>query len=162
MAAWYQRVIAYLDANKHDPHYCEFRDDGAESSRSNRTHRYSELHVRFLNYEASVEYKAQLIPSSRMEFQNTGNRETTISHPNAAGANKSVTFKLRGKPNFVRDGNTTETINILGNGGAVIASISMTIVDDDDSAYVGQRRSHPYGASWRRQPHCYTHECAWD
>ncbi len=162
VAAWYQRVIAYLDANKYDRNYCEFRDDGDASRWADSTHRFTELLITFQNFEAGVQYNAQLIPSSRLEFFGTGQRETTAFHPHTGGARVTVTLMVRGKPNFAIDGNATETINILGRGGAVIGSISMTIIDDDDSAYIGQRRHHPYGASWRRQPHCYTHDCARD
>ena len=155
VAAWYQRVIAYLNANKYSRNYCEFRDDGSSS--------YTELTVTIHNYAANVQYKAQLPLSSRLEFAGTSNRETNIYRPDQAGAKQTVTLRVRGKANFAIDGNATETINILGDGGASIASFRMTIVDDDDSAYVGQRRRHPYGASWNSQPHCYgTLNCAFD
>ena len=155
VADWYQRVIAYLDANKYNRNYCEFRDDGSSS--------YTELTVTFHNYVANVQYKAQLPLSSRLKLEGTSNRESTIYNPNQAGAKHTVKFKVRGKANFAIDGSATETINILGDGGAVIGSFRMTIVDDDDSTYIGQRRRHPYGGSWNRQPHCYgAINCAFD
>ncbi len=162
MAAWYQRVIAFLNANKYNRNYCEFRDDGDDGHRFNRTHSYTELLVTFHNFEAVVNYKAQLIPSSRLEFFGTGSRETVVLLHTEAGSGVTLKLRLRGKPNFTKDGNTTETINILGRNGAVIGSHTITIIDDDDSYYIGQRRHHPYGASWRSQPHCYTHDCAHD
>ena len=162
VAAWYQRVIAFLNANRYDRHYCEFRDDGGESNRSDRTHEYTQLWVSINNFEAGVEYQAQLMPNSRMELQGTGSQTITIFNPDEAGASKKASLRLRGKPNFARDGNTTETINILGRGSAIIGTHTMTIVDDDNTYYIGRRRHHPYGAIWRSQPHCYSRECAFD
>ncbi len=161
VSQFYTRYIAWYrsSANEYDWGYCEFRDDGDESF---PTHRYTELSVTFHNFEAGVQYKAQLMPSSRLEFARTASREITFFTPTTADARYTRPVMLRGKANFTEDGNATETINILGRGGAVIGSYTITIIDDDDMAYIGQRRHHPYGASWKSQPHCYTHNCAWD
>ena len=36
---------------------------------------------------------------------------------------------------------------------------TISITDDDNSAYIGQRNHHPYGGTWQTTPHCYTHGC---
>ena len=38
---------------------------------------------------------------------------------------------------------------------------TISITDDDNSYYIGQRNQHPYGGTWQTTPHCYTHGCGW-
>ena len=59
-------------------------------------------------------------------------------------------------------GTGTVTIQHGSTTGPIVASCDISITDDDNSYYIGQRNQHPYGGTWRTTPHCFTHGCAWD
>ena len=44
--------------------------------------------------------------------------------------------------------------------GAIVASCTVNIIDNDNTAYIGERNSHPYGGTWRTTPHCFTNGCS--
>ena len=83
-----------------------------------------------------------------------------------AGGEGSIDLLVMGRGNYAKAGNGTGTIVVLPPGSSdasqAIDSCDISIIDDDDSAYIGQRNHHPYGGTWRTTPHCYTHGCGWD
>ena len=78
------------------------------------------------------------------------------------GEDFSMSFEVSGVPNYAK-GSTNGAISIRRRGasGPVVSSCDISVIDDDNSAYIGQRRSHPYGGTWKTTPHCMTEGCAW-
>ncbi len=76
-----------------------------------------------------------------------------------AGKTKKIEVKVYGRGNYRKNGNTTGNIVVLPPGSGslneAIASCTVTVLDDDNTAYVGSRYHHPYGGTWRSMPHCY-------
>ncbi len=76
-----------------------------------------------------------------------------------AGETRKIEVKVYGRGNYRKDGNTTGRIGVIPPGGGswsdAIASCTVTIQDDDNTAYVGSRYRHPYGGTWQSRPYCY-------
>ena len=89
-------------------------------------------------------------------YRNTANRARLD-----AGRSWGPTFDISGIPNYTKGGSATGKI-VLTKDGTDMESCTINIIDDDNSAYVGQRRQHPYGGTWKSTPHCFTQGCAWD
>ena len=81
----------------------------------------------------------------------------------AAGEDRDVTFYVSGRPQYSKGtvGTGEISFHIGGSSGPLLASCDISITDDDNSAYIGQRNQHPYGGTWQTTPHCFTHGCAW-
>ena len=80
-----------------------------------------------------------------------------------AGAELSSEGWISGVPQYSKGTASTGTLTIRhGNTtGPIVASCDISISDDDNSAYIGQRNHHPYGGTWHTTPHCYTPGCGW-
>ncbi len=80
-------------------------------------------------------------------------------HTIQAGKTKKIEIQVWGRGNYRKEGNTTGDISVIPPGGSgfgdAIASCTVTVQDDDNTAYVGSRYYHPYGGIWRSRPHCY-------
>ena len=51
----------------------------------------------------------------------------------------------------------------LSGSGNYLGVKQVTIVEDDNRAYIGRRGYHPYGGgAWPSEPHCFTEGCAFD
>ena len=70
---------------------------------------------------------------------------------------------LSGDPQYAKGtvGQGEITIRAGNTSGPIVASCTVSITDDDNSAYVGQRNHHPYGGTWQTTPKCYTPGCGW-
>ena len=81
----------------------------------------------------------------------------------AHGEDRDTTFDVSGRPQYSKGtaGNGVISFHMGGSSGPILASCDISISDDDNSYYIGQRNQHPYGGTWRTTPHCYTHGCAW-
>ncbi len=83
-----------------------------------------------------------------------------------ANTSRTITGYVYGRGNYAKDGNGSGELLVAPPGSSdasdAIGACSVTVVDDDNTAYIGQRNAHPYGTSWRTTPHCYTPDCAWD
>ena len=84
----------------------------------------------------------------------------------AEGETASLDLRVWGRANYAKSGNG-EGIVYVGPPGSfdvndAIASCTITVEDDDNNYYIGQRRQHPYGGTWISTPHCFTRGCAWD
>ena len=69
-------------------------------------------------------------------------------------ARPEAEFKIQADPDYRAEGDQTVTLTLtVTSGSATVGSGAVTIVigDDDDGAYIGQRRRHPYGGSWTSQ-----------
>ena len=82
------------------------------------------------------------------------------------GDTVDIDFKVYAVGNYRGDGNTQGMIGVFKPGNQDVNnpdfSCTMSIIDDDNSYYIGQRRQHPYGGVWQTTPHCFTRGCAWD
>ncbi len=76
-----------------------------------------------------------------------------------AGKTRKIEILVYGRGNYRKNGNTTGDIVVLPPGSSdfndAIASCTVTVQDDDNTAYVGSRYYHPYGEVWQSMPHCY-------
>ncbi len=76
-----------------------------------------------------------------------------------AGETRKIEIKVYGRGNYRKEGNTTGRILVLLPGSVdlnnPIASCTVTVQDDDNTAYVGSRYRHPYGGTWQSRPYCY-------
>ena len=77
-----------------------------------------------------------------------------------AGQNWTPTFEISAIPNYSKGSSTSGSIGIT-KGGVEVTSCDISITDDDNTAYIGQRNHHPYGGTWQTTPKCYTPGCAW-
>ncbi len=80
-------------------------------------------------------------------------------HTIQAGKTKKIEVLVYGRANYRKEGNTTGDIVVIPPGSSdfndAIASCTVTVQDDDNTAYVGSRYRHPYGGTWQSMPHCY-------
>ena len=77
-----------------------------------------------------------------------------------AGRRWGPTFEISGIPNYTKGSSGSARIAITKDG-VELTSCDISITDDDNSYYIGQRNQHPYGGTWRTTPHCFTHGCGW-
>ncbi len=95
-----------------------------------------------------------------------GGIRPSLQYNVAAGETKKIEVNVYGRGEYRKAGNATGTIYVGPPGSSsdadAIASCTVTVQDDDNSIYIGRRRSHPYGGTWRSRPHCYTQDCAYD
>ncbi len=79
-------------------------------------------------------------------------------HTIQAGTTRKIEVMVFGRANYRKEGNTTGRISVVLPEGRLddpIASCTVTVQDDDNTAYVGSRYYHPYGGVWQETPHCY-------
>ena len=90
-------------------------------------------------------------------------RKVSMSGDNAtspksigAGASDRLEMTIVALDNFSCCEDTTFTIQAKEAFGAAFGpSITVTVFDDDDKSYIGQRNGHPYdGYKWATTPHC--------
>ncbi len=76
-----------------------------------------------------------------------------------AGKTRKIEIRVYGRGNYRKDGNGSGTVLVAPPGssgeGDAIASCTITVQDDDNTAYIGSRYYHPYGGVWQSEPHCY-------
>ena len=83
-----------------------------------------------------------------------------------SGDTVDIDIKVYATGNYRRTGNSEGMIGVYMPGNQDQSnpdfSCTVSITDDDNSYYIGQRRQHPYGGVWQTTPHCFTRGCAWD
>ena len=164
VSAFYTRYIAWMQANRYDRGYCEFRDipdDAARAVPVTVTIRNADAG----QYQIVMEKAGSLLTDLKpLDAQFT----TTLLNPSfTQGQTRTIDFFVVSKdPNYRPGDTSTNAIVVLPPGASsladAIARHEITVVDDDNTAYIGQRRHHPYGETWNSQPHCYSHGCAYD
>ena len=77
-----------------------------------------------------------------------------------AGENWRPTFEISGIPNYTKGSSGSGRI-FLTKDGVEVASCDISITDDDNTAYIGQRNAHPYGGTWQTAPRCFEPGCGW-
>ena len=165
VAAFYTRYIAWYQANRYDRGYCEFRDIPDDALRA------VPVTVKISNADAGqyqiVTEKAGS-PGTDIKLLNTQRVRIELRPNFTQGQTQTLDiFVVSRHPNYTPGASTANAIVVLPPGATsfadAIARHEFTIVDDDNSAYIGQRRHHPYGETWNSQPHCYgVMNCAFD
>ncbi len=161
VSAFYTRYIAWYQANRYSRNYCEFRDIPDDALRA------VPITVTIRNADAG-EYMISLESSQRgIKLGNSDFSGFNGRYNLTQGQTSTVSVFVVGIPNYTPGDTRTNAIVVLPPGATsfadAIARHEITIVDDDNSAYVGRRRHHPYGETWNSQPHCYgTMNCAFD
>ena len=78
----------------------------------------------------------------------------------AEGETWRTGWDISGVPNYTKGSSTNGVIKILRDN-TEIDRCEISVIDDDNTAYIGQRNAHPYGGTWKTTPECYTPGCAW-
>ncbi len=162
VAAFYTRYIAWYQANRYDRGYCEFRDIPDDAARGQT------VTVKISNADAGEYMVIRESHHSKIKILRMDanpNSRITLTQ----GETKTVTFLVvSDDPNYSPgDTRSTNVFLVLPPGATsnadALARHEVTVVDDDNSAYIGRRRHHPYGETWNSQPHCYgVMNCAFD
>ena len=161
---YYQCIIQSSASNSST--YCEFRDNAGNSSATLET-RVKEVRIS-ITPSATGTYSFGVEDTSLKMGKDSTNPVTsqTYNRDLVLGETYSEEFEIWATPNYRKDGNKNVAILVLPVGWSgfsdSIASCNVTIVEDDNSAYVGRRKHHPYGGTWLTRPHCYEHNCAYD
>ena len=84
----------------------------------------------------------------------------------AAGGRWATGWDISGVPNYSK-GSTDGVIKIIRRAGGgeeeEIGRCTIDVIDDDNTAYIGGLKAHPYGGTWQTTPKCYgPPKCAWD
>ena len=164
VSAFYTRYIAWMQANRYDRGYCEFRDIPDDAARAVpititiRNADVGEYRIAISRAGAQAD-DLKLLTSSLTIFG-----VQTFLQGETATLDILVVSR---RPNYRPGDTTTNSIAVLpplaSSFADAIAMHEITIVDDDNSAYIGRRRHHPYGETWNSQPHCYgVMNCAYD
>ena len=158
VSAFYTRYIAWMQANDYNRNYCEFRDITDDVARA------VPFTITMHNADAGPHKIVREVASGFTIW--TDLFSTFGDYTFTQGQTKTLDLLLVTIPNYTPGDTSTNAIVVLPPGATsfadAIARHEITIVDDDNSAYIGQRRHHPYGETWNSQPHCYSHGCAWD
>ena len=160
VSAFYTRYIAWYQANRYSRNYCEFRDIPDDAARKQT------VTIRIRNAVAGTYLITDDGSGIKILEGNTLNAHAE-SYQLQQGETKTLTFGVvSSAPNYTPGDTSTSGIIVWPPGftsqADILATHAITIVDDDNSAYIGQRRHHPYGGSWNSRPHCYSHGCAYD
>ena len=164
VSAFYTRYIAWMQANDYNRNYCEFRDIPDDAARA------VPMTITIRNADAGMYTIAITRAGAQANDLKLLTPQLTLdalSYTFTQGQTWTLDyFVVSRHPNYTPGDTRTVAILVLPPGATsfadAIARHEITIVDDDNSAYIGRRRHHPYGETWNSQPHCYSHGCAWD
>ncbi len=164
--AFYQCKIAASTGG--NSNYCEFRDQpGVNNARGTAIvgpkarEAYRLLITNADGGQYAVEFE-NLIGYSSM---NSASGSTGFSFNLSAGEDINSESYMSGFPQYSKGTAGQGVLNIRKGTatGTILASCTVNIRDDDNSAYIGRRRSHPYDGTWRTTPHCTGPvNCGWD
>ena len=80
------------------------------------------------------------------------------------GDTKVVTLSIKGVEDYEQESNSVFTMTVwtgLTGTNNKLGTRNITVVDDDNTAYIGRRGYHPYGGgAWPSSPCCFTEGCA--
>ena len=143
--------------------YCEYRDEpGADNW--TEFHAIEEIRQRpraYITISATtggIWFVGTIGPEILIESLSGGTG--LIRYTVKAGETRKIEVKVFGRGNYRKEGDTTGRIVVAPPGSTdvnndAIASCTVTVQDDDNTAYVGSRYYHPYGGVWQKTPHCY-------
>ena len=161
---YYQCIITSSASN--DNTYCEYRDDAGSSS-ATLENRVKGVRIS-ITPSSTGTYSFGVESNSLKMGHNSSNPSTsqTYNRDLVQGETYSEEFEIWASPNYEKEGNRNVAILVLPVGwssfGDSIDSCDVTIIDDDNTAYVGRRNHHPYGGNWQTTPCCWDHNCAYN
>ena len=142
--------------------YCEYRDGLGENDWSDATSPDSARRRPRAYITINATTGGQWIVANQglpLLISSLGGSVGFQRHNIQAGKTKKIEVKVYGRGNYRKNGNTTGNIVVLPPGSGslndAIASCTVTVQDDDNTAYIGSRYYHPYGGVWQSEPHCY-------
>ena len=145
--------------------YCEYRDvPGENNSRTGIVGPNAREAYRLVVENADGGfYAVDLINLLAYASQGSEMGATAFSFTLSAGADTDTTAYVSGFPQYSKGtaGDGEIVVRAGNTSGPIVASCTISISDDDNSYYIGQRTQHPYGGTWRTTPHCFTHGCGW-
>ena len=143
--------------------YCEYRDGLGQDNWTDGTIVGSgRLESASITIEATTGGRWYILPANANIYlidYDTGGYQID------GGGTEEIDVTVYGVGNYRRSGNSEGTIGVYMPGNQNISSPDFTcnisIIDDDNSAYIGQRNHHPYGGIWQTTPHCFERDCGW-
>ena len=159
--AWYNQILNSYQSQSSN--YCEFRDVPSADDT------YPRIEVFY--WKITNAHAGRYAVSNQNSFQdklrlwvNGTEHSGTVDFMLDEGENKTIELALAtgaGEVNYQKDGNRSLNSVEYGKSGDW-TRCTVTIIDDDNSAYIGGLRSHPYGGSWMKNKPCYERDCARD
>jgi len=143
--------------------YCEYRDgtganDWPDSDLLGRVRQRPRAYIT-INATTGGQWIVASASTPLLVAAGPNQSANTLRYNIQAGKTKKIEILVYGRGNYRKEGNTTGDIVVLPPGSGsfndAIASCTVTIQDDDNTAYVGSRYHHPYGLTWRSRPYCY-------
>ncbi len=164
--AFYQCKISSWTGD--NTNYCEFRDQpGVNNSRTAfvGTKAREAYRIAVTNADGGY-YFAEFVNLLGYGSMNSTTASTGFNFNINAGEDMVSTAYMSGFPQYSKGTAGQGVLNIHKGGtatGTILASCTVNIRDDDNSAYVGRRRHHPYDGTWRTTPYCTGPvNCGWD
>ena len=143
--------------------YCEYRDGAGENDWTDGNIVGSgRVESASITIDATTPGTWHVLPASTSVYVFG---RSTSGYQLGNGDTVDIDIKVYAVGNYRRTGNSEGAIGVYMPGNQDVSSPDFTctisIIDDDNSAYVGQRNHHPYGGTWQTTPHCFERECAW-
>ena len=144
--------------------YCEYRDGaGADDWSIGTLVGSKRIESASITIDATTGGRWYVFPASTSIYLSG---HSSNGYQIDSGDTVDIDIKVYATGNYRRTGNSEGTIGVYMPGNQTISNpdfaCDITIQDDDNSAYIGQRNHHPYGGTWQTTPHCFTHGCGWD
>ena len=161
--AWYNQIINSWSTQSSN--YCEFRDNPAADDPLIRGARF---YLKITDAE-----KAQYFVSNQSGggsgkirlWINGTESDNPVRFDLEKGESRTIELVVATRnsvANYEQGGNenVSHVIEYGRPGNANNFCLGLTIIDDDNSAYVGGLNKHPYGGSWMKNKPCYERDCA--
>ena len=144
--------------------YCEYRDGSGQNDwRDGNIVGPNRVESLSITIDATTAGTWHVLPASTSVYVFG---RSTSGYQLGNGDTLDIDIKVYAVGNYRRTGNSEGTIGVYKPGNQDQSnpdfSCTISIIDDDNSAYIGQRNQHPYGGTWMTTPHCFTRGCAWN
>ena len=158
---YYQCIIQSSASNSNT--YCEYRDVAAllpsndwRDTAAVQEQRQKRVYIT-INATTGGNYGVLREGANSLTAHLNGNAQASfVTYPVNTGETGAIELRVYGRGNYRKGGNEDGVIYILPPGSQdkseALASCTILVQDDDNSAYAGRRKLHPYGATWRGNP----------
>ena len=158
---WYQQIIDSYKAV--DDNYCEFRDNPAADDPLIRGARF---YLKITDAEKAQYFVANQ-DHGKIDLYIDGNKNnSTFRFDLDKGDNRTielVVVTIDSQVNYQQGGNgEVDYVIEYGRSGNDDFCRGLAIIDDDNSAYIGGLKHHPYGGGWMQNKSCNKRDCARD
>ena len=149
--------------------YCEYRDDAAltpskdwRDTATVQERRQKRVYIT-INATTGGQYGIHRAGANSLTAHLNGNAQNPfVTYNVKAGETGTIELRFYGRGNYRKGNNEDGVISILPPGSSNVndafASCTITVQDDDNTAYAG-KTYHPYGGTWQEKPHCYEPGC---